>query len=97
MKVPKPPPELGSDGRSMWSAIVDDAASQGIELDAKELVWLRQAALLADTIARIETVLATADLIVPGHAKQPVAQPLLAERSPARLQPQVRRLAYHAP
>jgi hypothetical protein len=79
VRQPKPAKGLGVEGRSLWRAIVADAAGQGLELDARELSWLRHAGKLADRIAALESALEGADLIVPGHAKQPVANPLLAE------------------
>jgi hypothetical protein len=79
VRQPKPPKSLGVEGRSLWRAIVADVAGRGIELDARELSWLRQQGKLADRVAMLEEALDGADLIVPGHAKQPVANPLLGE------------------
>jgi hypothetical protein len=53
--------------------------AQGLELDARELTWLRNAGKLADRIGALEAELASAEMIVKGHAGQPVANPLLAE------------------
>jgi hypothetical protein len=50
-----------------------------LELDARELAWLRMAGKLADRAAELEAALAGAELIVKGHAGQPVSNPLLAE------------------
>jgi hypothetical protein len=77
--TPRPPKGLGVEGRALWRVIVADAAGQGLELDARELTWLRHAAKLADRIAGLEEALAGEPLVVPGHAKQPVANPLLPE------------------
>ena len=79
VQQPKPPKGLGVEGRALWRSIVTDVAGQGIELDARELSWLRHAGKLADRVAQLEEALDGADLIVPGHAKQPVANPLLGE------------------
>ncbi len=76
---PKPPKGLAAEGRALWRVICADAAGQGLELDARELVWLRHAAKLADRIGELETAMAAQQLIVEGHAKQPVANPLLGE------------------
>jgi len=79
VRQPKPPKGLDVEGRSLWRAIVADAADQGLALDARELSWLRHAGKLADRIGELEGALDGADMIVPGHAKQPVANPLLTE------------------
>ena len=68
---PAPPRGLAARGRKLWKAIVSDAAGQGLSFDSRELVWLEEAATLADRIAAVEKALAGADLIVPGHARQP--------------------------
>jgi hypothetical protein len=79
VRKPKAPADLGDEGRKLWRQIVADAAGQGVELDSRELVWLRQAGKLADTIARMEAEVIDAPTIVPGYNKQPVANPLLSE------------------
>ena len=80
VKQPKPPPELGCEGKKLWRAIVADAAGQGIELTAAELVYLRQAGKLADSIALMEAAMAGAELVVPGYMnKGLVANPLIGE------------------
>ena len=79
MKQPKAPAELGAEGKRLWRQIAADAADQGIELTSQELVWLRQAGKLADTIALMEAALEGAELIVKGYNGQPVSNPLLSE------------------
>jgi len=79
VKVPRPPADLASAGRALWRDIVADASAQGVELDAQELIYLRQAGKIADSIAVMESALAGADLVVSGSTKQPVANPLIAE------------------
>jgi hypothetical protein len=79
VKQPKAPAELGAEGRRPWREIVADAAGQGIELTAQELVWLRQAGKLADTIGLMEAAVAGAELVVPGYNRQPTAHPFLCE------------------
>jgi hypothetical protein len=80
VKEPKPPADVGKAGRALWRQIVADAAEQGIELTSQELVYLRQAGKLADTIALMEQALEGADLVVPGYmGKGSVAHPLICE------------------
>jgi hypothetical protein len=80
VKQPKPPPELGPEGKKLFRQIVADAAGQGIELTAAELVYLRQAGKLADSIALMEEALAGAELIVPGYMNKGLqANPLISE------------------
>jgi hypothetical protein len=49
-KQPKPPAELGAEGKRLWRTIVADAAAQQLELEARELEWLKQAGRIADRI-----------------------------------------------
>jgi hypothetical protein len=80
VKQPKPPPELGAEGKKLWRQIVTDAAGQGVELTAAELTYLRQAGKLADTIALMEQALVGAELVVPGYLnKGSVISPLVPE------------------
>ena len=76
---PKPPADLGAEGRKIWRSIARDVAEQGLALDARELVWLRSAGKIADRIALSEAEIDGADLIVPGYNGQPTANPLLGE------------------
>jgi hypothetical protein len=77
--LPRPPADLGDEGRRLWREILKDADDQGLTLDARELVWLRSAGKLTDRIADLELAMANQPLVVPGHAKQPVSHPLLTE------------------
>lgn len=80
MKEPRPPADLGAAGRKLWRQIAADAAEQVIELTSQDLVYLRQAGKLADTIALLEVALEGAELVVPGYmGKGSVAHPLLCE------------------
>jgi hypothetical protein len=79
MNDPKPPADLGSAGKRLWRDVIRDAAGQGVSLDARELVWLRSAGKLTDRIGELESAMADQPLVVPGHAKQPTAHPLLTE------------------
>jgi hypothetical protein len=76
---PKPPADLGAEGKKLWREIVRDAAGQGLALDARELVWLRTAGKLADRVDALETELAGMSMVVSGYNGQPVANPLLGE------------------
>jgi hypothetical protein len=78
-KLAKAPADIGVEGRRLWRSICADAAGQDLQLDAREREWLRRACKAADRIALIEAALVDADLVVPGHAKQPVSHPLLTE------------------
>src|ERR1700730_15851547 len=83
---PKPPADLGVEGRKMFRQIVADAAGQGVELTASELVYLRQAGKCSDTIALLEAALDGAELLVPGYmGKGTVSNPLLAELRQTRM------------
>jgi len=77
--LPRPPADLGDEGRRLWREILKDADDQGLTLDARELVWLRSAGKMTDRIADLELAMAAQPLVVPGHAKQPVSHPLLTE------------------
>jgi DNA-binding transcriptional LysR family regulator len=80
VKEPKPPADLGAEGRRLWRDILRDAAGQGVELTAQELVYLRQAGKLADAIARMEADVAEAPTVVAGYLNRGnVIQPLLPE------------------
>jgi hypothetical protein len=82
---PAPPKGLSASGRKLWRAVTREVAGQGVSLDSRELIWLEEAARLADRVAQLEAAIAGEDLIVPGHAKQPVAHPLLAESRQTRM------------
>jgi phage terminase small subunit len=68
------PADLGPDGRSLWSAVVDD-----YEPTAADLVVLEMACRTADTVATLEAALAGESLMVRGSMGQPVVHPLLVE------------------
>lgn len=83
---PRPPTGLSRAGRRQWKQVIDDADSQDIDLDSRELYWLEDAARLADRIDQLEEALAeSGDHVVPGHAGQPVAHPLLGEIRQSRM------------
>lgn len=82
---PAPPKGLASSGRRLWRRIVSDCAGQGLSLDSRVLIWLEQAARLADRVVELEDRLAGNDFVVRGHAGQPVANGLLAESRQTRM------------
>lgn len=73
-RPPKAPAGLGLSGRRLWKAVLSD-----YELNPAELVLLEHACRTADTLARLDTALAEADLSVQGSKGQPVANALLKE------------------
>jgi hypothetical protein len=80
VKQPKPPADAGRAAKALWRQIVADAIGQGVELTAAELVYLRQAGRLADTIELLEQALVGAELVVPGYLnKGSVINPVLSE------------------
>lgn len=76
---PKPPTDLGAEGKKLWCQVMADAADQGVELDARELIWLGQAGKLADMVSRLEDAVADMPVLTQGYKAQPVANPLLPE------------------
>jgi hypothetical protein len=82
---PAPLKGLAASGRKLWKSIVSDCAGQGLSLDSRELIWLEQAARLADRIVELEDRLAGDHFVVRGHAGQPVANGLLAEARQTRM------------
>lgn len=79
MATERAPKGLGAEGRRCWRAVVADLKSQGLAMDSREAFWLENAAKLADRIAELEGELAGSSFVVPGHAKQDVAHPLIRE------------------
>lgn len=61
---PAPPKGLAASGRKLWKSVICDCAGQGLSLDSRELIWLEQAARLADRIAELEDRLAGDDFVV---------------------------------
>lgn len=78
------PPGLGDAGRRLWRSVAADVAASGLELDARELRVLRDAARTADDLELIEEALAGAPAVVVGSTGQPRPQPLLEEARKAR-------------
>jgi hypothetical protein len=69
---PRAPAGLGAAGRRLWASVLAD-----YDLSVPELELLRQAAGVADLIARASAQLADDDLMVAGSRGQPVVNPLV--------------------
>lgn len=67
------PESLDAAGRRLWREV-----TRYYDLAPHELELLRQAARVADLLARIDVVLMDSELVVEGHAGQPRSHPLLA-------------------
>ena len=80
-RLPRPPTGLARAGRRLWKSVVEDADSQGIDLDSLELSHLEDACRLADRLEQMESELAASStgFMVRGYQGQPVAHPLLGE------------------
>ena len=80
-RLPRSPSGLARAGRRLWKSVVEDADSQGIDLDSLELSHLEDACRLADRLEQMESELAASStgFMVRGYQGQPVAHPLLGE------------------
>jgi hypothetical protein len=74
MTIKKSPKGLAAAGRALWREV-----QGGYVLDPAEEQILLQMCRLTDTLARLETELASAETTVRGSRGQPVGHPLLAE------------------
>jgi len=74
MTTPRPPLNLGEAGQALWDSIIP-----AYELKPDELVILKHACREEDLIDRLETALASADLITHGSMGQEVASPFVSE------------------
>lgn len=79
VKVAPVPTGLGAEGRALWRDVAGQVAQDGLELDARERRWLRDACAEADLIATLSNGLDGAPLLVRGSQGQDVAHPLIAE------------------
>lgn len=75
----RPPADLGDAGRKLWDTIARQVAGDGLELDARDLGLLREAAATKDELARLELGLADAPLTVTGSTGQVRPHPLFDE------------------
>ena len=80
-RPPRPPTGLQNAGRRLWKSVIEDADSQGIDLDSLELCHLEDACRLADRLEQMELELAQSPtgFMCKGYQGQPVAHPLLGE------------------
>lgn len=76
-KAPRMPRGLGASGRRLWREITDPETGWTLRPDEERM--LEDAARQADLIDRLESALATADLVVKGSMGQPAPSPLLTE------------------
>ena len=77
---PAPAPrDLASAGKALWKDVARQLADDGLELDARERRWLRDACAEADLIAVLEDGLKDAPLMVRGSQGQDVINPLISE------------------
>lgn len=84
VKSARAPRDLGSGGRRLWREIAAQVASDGLEMDARELELLRSACREADMLAEIEAALVDQPMTVRGAQGQMVAHPLLGEARRSR-------------
>lgn len=75
----RPPAGLGEAGRAVWNKVAGQVAEDGLVLDARDLRLLREAAVTADELDRLELALAEAPTTVPGSMGQVRVQPLFDE------------------
>jgi hypothetical protein len=75
---PKPPPNLGSAGRELWSAM-QSALGDDLRFTARELQVLRRACALADREAALQEIVETDGLVGRGSRGQTVVHPAVTE------------------
>lgn len=77
----KPPADarLGAEGKRLWRSVARAVAEDDLQLDARELAWLRTACKLADKAARLEAAIDEQELLVKGYNGQPVINTLWGE------------------
>jgi hypothetical protein len=75
----KPPRALGPEGRALWRSVARAVAEDELELDAKELTFLRTACKLTDRAAQLERAMDEQDLVVKGYNGQPVINSIWGE------------------
>jgi hypothetical protein len=78
------PKGLGPQGSTLWASIIGDLGP-GLELDAKELAALENAARMEDAIAELEAVVREEGPMSFGVGKQRVVHPALVEMRHLRL------------
>lgn len=80
MTDPKPPADLGLDGKKLWRSVMRDMTGAGLAFDARETAMLYRSCKMADRISAMDRELDGADLLVPGYlGKGTVSNPLLTE------------------
>lgn len=84
VKSARCPANLGTEGRRLWREIAAQVASDGLEMDRRELELLRSACQESDQLARIEAALVDEPAMVTGAQGQRVAHPLIGEARRSR-------------
>jgi hypothetical protein len=80
MSQPRPPGDLGDEGKKLWRGVQKDLAEADLVPDSRELLMLRRCCRMADRIAEMERQLDGADYLQPGYmGKGVVCHPLLTE------------------
>jgi hypothetical protein len=78
VKAAPVPASLEIEGRALWRDIAAQVASDGLELDARERRWLRDACAEADVVATLSAGLVDAPLMVRGSQGQDVINPVFS-------------------
>lgn len=73
-KVPRPPKNLGAEGRKIWRAVLAE-----LDLDAHEMSLLRSICRTADHLERISDALEGVPLVIANRFGEPVSHPLQNE------------------
>ena len=73
-----PPNTLDTAGMALWRSIVNDVAA-GWELDSRDLTLLTAACQSADTIAKLDAIVAAEGVTVRGSKGQSRVHPAVAE------------------
>lgn len=75
----RPAKGLAGDGRALWNEVIADCADQDLELDPRELRWLRSACELTDQAALVKAELDRSSVMLTGSQGQQVVHPALGE------------------
>ena len=82
---PRVPSSLAKSGKALWKSILDDAATAGLALDAREIELLARACRCADEIHELDAAVDRDGVLANGSRGQPVPHPALAESRQLRL------------
>lgn len=84
MTPPRAPKGLGTTGKRLWKAVLDDLP-KGWELDRRELELLALAARQSDDLTRLEAAIKKEGVMSIGSTGQLVVNPAVTEARQARL------------